>query len=464
VKLKFVGSTIFFLMISINPAYSIVNGTAAVGSSFVVATWIGEAKNPTSGCTAAYLRPRVVVTAAHCVIKQGGRAPELAGPIDEFFVSQPGVDLPKTTERVRVLKIWTEPDYFNRWEPDKNLKETQINDVAFLFLEKELDGIPLSRAATREEVEEFRSGSLQAFHLGYGMIGGTNGEIAPNDGKPYLVEGIVGSMRIWSHIPIRDRQLEVVYPFGKSIGPGDSGSPLMMKKGNEILYIGTIYAGWGYHDNAKKNYVQGGASVTVLWPFITHLDQEWSKFLVEEPNILAMTSLRKEVAAKAAIERDTILVTSKNLGVLYREQTSCHSNLIIAELQSNKSGQWTSVAREEGWIGEPSCYQPWTIYRAEKGEYLRWRLSVIGGWEVFTPSFSEITTIREEEIAEEIAIAQLKVKQEAEAKASWELAAKLEAEFQAASIKKKTITCIKGKTTKKVTGLAPKCPAGFKKK
>ena len=29
---------------------------------------------------------------------------------------------------------------------------------------------------------------------------------------------------------------------------------------------------------------------------------------------------------------------------------------------------------------------------------------------------------------------------------------------------KKTITCIKGKLTKKVTGLAPKCPAGYKKK
>ena len=29
---------------------------------------------------------------------------------------------------------------------------------------------------------------------------------------------------------------------------------------------------------------------------------------------------------------------------------------------------------------------------------------------------------------------------------------------------KKTITCTKGKTTKKVTGLTPKCPAGYKKK
>jgi hypothetical protein len=31
-------------------------------------------------------------------------------------------------------------------------------------------------------------------------------------------------------------------------------------------------------------------------------------------------------------------------------------------------------------------------------------------------------------------------------------------------IKKVTITCIKGKTSKKVTAVKPKCPAGYKKK
>jgi hypothetical protein len=30
--------------------------------------------------------------------------------------------------------------------------------------------------------------------------------------------------------------------------------------------------------------------------------------------------------------------------------------------------------------------------------------------------------------------------------------------------KKITITCVKGKTSKKVTAVAPKCPSGFKKK
>jgi hypothetical protein len=32
------------------------------------------------------------------------------------------------------------------------------------------------------------------------------------------------------------------------------------------------------------------------------------------------------------------------------------------------------------------------------------------------------------------------------------------------AIKSQTITCVKGKVTKKVTAVKPKCPAGYKKK
>ena len=34
----------------------------------------------------------------------------------------------------------------------------------------------------------------------------------------------------------------------------------------------------------------------------------------------------------------------------------------------------------------------------------------------------------------------------------------------ALAVKKTTITCVKGKLTKKVTGINPKCPSGYKKK
>ena len=80
--------------------------------------------------------------------------------------------------------------------------------------------------------------------------------------------------------------------------------------------------------------------------------------------------------------------------------------------------------------------------------------------------------------------AELKAKQEAEAKIAAELKAKQEAEeaaavdkaaadllaqqkaaaAKAAATKKTTITCIKGKLTKKVTAIKPKCPSGYKLK
>ena len=64
--------------------------------------------------------------------------------------------------------------------------------------------------------------------------------------------------------------------------------------------------------------------------------------------------------------------------------------------------------------------------------------------------------------AEAKAAAELKAKQEAEAKAAAELKAKQEA--KAATQKKTTITCIKGKLSKRVTAVKPKCPSGYKLK
>jgi len=70
------------------------------------------------------------------------------------------------------------------------------------------------------------------------------------------------------------------------------------------------------------------------------------------------------------------------------------------------------------------------------------------------------------------AIAELKAKQEAEAKVAAEQKAKQDIELKAqqessaraALAKKTSITCVKGKLTKKVTSVKPKCPTGYKKK
>ena len=71
----------------------------------------------------------------------------------------------------------------------------------------------------------------------------------------------------------------------------------------------------------------------------------------------------------------------------------------------------------------------------------------------------ELRKIEEDRIAVE-----LRAKQEAAAKAAAEVKAKQEAEAMAAALKKTTIACSKGKLVKKVTGVKPVCPKGYKKK
>jgi hypothetical protein len=112
-------------------------------------------------------------------------------------------------------------------------------------------------------------------------------------------------------------------------------------------------------------------------------------------------------------------------------------------------------------VGIPNCGQPgfW-------GEF--------GNAFAIEPAYKHLDLIREAEkivdqmvvkASEAKAAAELKAKQEAEAaaKTAADLRAKQEAEAKAA-VKKITITCIKGKLTKKVTAPKPKCPSGYKLK
>ena len=130
----------------------------------------------------------------------------------------------------------------------------------------------------------------------------------------------------------------------------------------------------------------------------------------------------------------------------YKDESACHAIGINAELQGLIDGKWVSVAETKGWDKVPDCalthpVQPWTIASLKEGLELRWRFWQVNQFEVFGPQFrAKLTT-------------EARVAAEQKAKADSKLA-----------LKTVTITCTKGKVTKKVTAVKPKCAAGYKKK
>lgn len=267
-------------------ANAITNGKDATGYDYVVS--LINIDNPTvSLCSAAYLKPKVVVTAAHCVTRpDGGRAGEYSLPLGKFFVSQPGADLnlQNVSELVEVKKIWTRSNYFNRWQPELGLMDTQVHDIAFLFLEEELNGPHIDRIATANEIKAFKQGRISAFQVGYGYLGESGGQLIVNDGKPYLARKLKYRNVTYSHIP-KKIQLSVEYPKGLSNCPGDSGSPLLAKVRGKTIYLATIFAGstcWangGINGNPRSD-----ALATVAWPYEKDLKRETRKYLRESAN------------------------------------------------------------------------------------------------------------------------------------------------------------------------------------
>jgi hypothetical protein len=123
-----------------------------------------------------------------------------------------------------------------------------------------------------------------------------------------------------------------------------------------------------------------------------------------------------------------------NCHFVYRFPRDIPSELIIDKGSPNRC---------EIWVGS---------YETEKYEtvYIKYEIEIRDG-------------VKAKQEAEAKAAAELKAKQDAEAKAAAELKAKQEAEAKAAA-QKKTINCVKGKLSKKVTAFKPKCPSGYKLK
>ena len=392
--------------------YAMQNGQDALGDEKVVGIIFGQ--NSQRHCSGALIAPRIVATSAHCALRVDGgifsKEKHFNGElplISDLWVSAPGVEIPKggTTNKAKVLAQYVPETY-----TDSMCEGTDCNagmsDVAILILDKELSNKSF-RYATREEILSMKNTSTTVLSIAYGLKSEQDWQNAKSgfgqDGKPTRSEAVTRTNFCCAGKKVEQWSKENPYGLVQTVLP-------------------------------KGVFHGGGDSGSPLW---IKIGTEWVY-------VGAAGAANGPVAGnvEATSPRWTDPFELSVVGATY-----------------------FTIAGHQNIFSDAEKYLTQRIVKEKKDLD-----------DAIAKAAAELKAKQE---AEAKAAADLKAKQDAEAKEALELKAKEEADAKAiaaklaaeklaatkaASLKKTTITCVKGKLVKKVTAVKPVCPKGYKKK
>ena len=216
----------------------IMGGSGAGGSTNVVALSARDEQGWWL-CSAAMWKPRVLVTAAHCVTKEGSADPAL-----EVRVFPPGVEAlvysntgPQGASSVPVTAILRPSGYVNASDL------VQPNDIAFVVLGADLAPAGFSRLATNAELNQWASIAKPVTHVGYGLTGPGQRSTTPHTTTLSLTQFMNGRY---------GQQFSTAQTAQVAICPGDSGSPAFVDQATGDLLLGTMAGGTGVCGSATE--------------------------------------------------------------------------------------------------------------------------------------------------------------------------------------------------------------------
>ena len=382
-------------------ASAVFGGTLAVGDLRVVALTNGMySANP--ACSGSLLNSQTVVAAAHCL---GNIGMKYVG--EEFFpqnlwVAAPGSDLylDYKDTRVKVVKVLLTNGYDNTFDFKTENIISMKDDIAFYLLEKPLVPKYAIEIASESDIAFIKQNRLLITHIGYGM---QNPGMA--DGKPYLVElksFTTGSSR-YPNNPAYDTNTVASEETGdKALCGGDSGSPWYATiDGVEKLVAVTVGASGCRGPDSGRN----GTFGTVIYPYLHlitgHLERSKADKAAVEKVIADLAALEKVALAKAAADK---AAADSRKALIDNLETK------LIALMKSKPDLKKVILKAQNALNSIKASSSANDDYALKQQLL--------------PIEKQIQVLE----------------------------------------KMPTITCVKGKLSKKVTAVKPKCPKGFKKK
>jgi hypothetical protein len=387
------------------PATAVRNGQVTQTGKYVIPVHSAKA-----WCSGVAITTRVVITNGHCTRKNNQ-------VFTDIKVGHPGSNQTNSPNYIKVIEVITEANF--TWNDEKTVPK---DDIAFLILESDLPSVSVTRVATEADILEMRSKGEVLLLQGYGLTG--EGPIE-NFRSTFPSNGYFSI----DNSPLFDPTLQSISSKSSSACNGDSGAPVIWENGTDAVLLGVNVGGGGAASNCRK------ASADGIFRTEVQIPSRHSSILV---NSIVKSSPTVGTALKSAIEEKQKLEKDLN-------ELRIQSALVKKELDATKNALSKSQVD----------------------------LAAISAQNVATSAQNTELQNQSTQLAREIeetkvALSKSQVDLAAISAQNTELQDSiLELKSQVQILTKyatTTLTCIKKTTIKKVTGINPVCPAGYKKK
>lgn len=261
---------------------TIMRGTPALGDSHTAQIIVMGADSRTyDSCSAAVWKPRVLITAAHCVTDQGSNQAVAANRV---FVLNPGAAGPSVTSngpdggsRVRVVNIALGAAFVH------TSQFVAGNDIAVLVLDSDIAASPFTRLADRTEIQKLVDSKAQTSIVGYGKTSTTD------LGRPFPRSGLFTLSEVEANRRGTDGLVIWSTPVDASdTCPGDSGAPQFITTAERTLLIGEVAGG---NCTGQSRTAQGFVAISYLGLLNSALASAGYPTIPSAPTSVTSTSL-----------------------------------------------------------------------------------------------------------------------------------------------------------------------------